>query len=186
MLDYYTIMKEYNISVIYNGSLWSEGIEGYAETLKRRLAFDNLPMGASHAVFAVFIEQMNNMLMYSEEREAHGRLGDEEKKIPKGLFLLGESDVDYFLQSGNVIKSANVARMKERIDFLNSLDRVQLKSYYIEQLKSVNTNPESKGAGLGLIEIAKRASAPIEYSFIPFSDGLQFFTMLVKLRKGKE
>ena len=186
MLGCYNMMKKYNILVIYNGSVWAGGIEGYAETLKRRLAFDELPLSASQSVFSVFVEQMNNMLMYSEEKERCGKPGKGAADVPMGLFLLGEDENTYILQSGNVIKNKNAESVKARIEHLNTLDKKELRQFYRERMKSGNDNPESKGAGLGLIEIARRADAPIEYSFTPFDEGLSFFTMLVKISKGEK
>ena len=71
--------------------------------------------------------------------------------------------------------------MKERIDYLNSLDKQGLRQFHREMVRNENTNPDSQGAGLGLIEIARRATAPIGYSFEPISDGLSFFTMYVEI-----
>jgi len=69
--------------------------------------------------------------------------------------------------------------LKERIDFLNTLDKKELRQFYKEQMKAENDNPESKGAGLGLTEIARRATSKIEYEFIPYGEGLSYFTMYV-------
>jgi hypothetical protein len=77
------------------------------------------------------------------------------------------------------IESAEL--VKNRIEHLNSLDKQELRKYYKEQMKSENTNAESKGAGIGLTEIAKRASKPIEYDFTPYDEGLTFFTMCVTI-----
>jgi len=64
---------------------------------------------------------------------------------------------------------------------LNSLDKQELRQFYKEKMRSDNDNPESQGAGLGLIEIARRATAPIGYSFEPISDGLSYFTVYVEI-----
>jgi hypothetical protein len=74
-----------------------------------------------------------------------------------------------------------VELIKGRIDHLNALDREGLRLYYREQLRSDDPNPDSKGGGIGLTEIARRASAPIEYSFDPYDDGRVFFTMTVRV-----
>jgi hypothetical protein len=51
-------------------------------------------------------------------------------------------------------------------------------------MTSDNDNPESKGAGIGLIEIARRAYGPIEYDFKPYGEGRQYFTMYATVRQG--
>lgn len=185
ILEYYKMLKENNVNIIYSGPIWSEGLDGIAEMLKKRLALDGLPLTASQSVFSVFVEQMNNMLMYSAEKKDFSGspdTGNENSlKVSTGVFILGSEEKTYFLQSGNVMKTSGVNLIKKRIDYLNTLDKKELRQYYKEQLKSENTNEESKGAGLGLIEIAKRASSKIKYDFIPLNDGCTFFAMYVKI-----
>ncbi|MDR1702486.1 MAG: SiaB family protein kinase [Sporomusaceae bacterium] len=178
MLEYYKLLKERNIDIIYNGPVWQNVIESIAATVKKRLELDALPLSSSQAVFSVFIEQMYNILMYSADTEIFEQ---SMKKIPKGMFILGSKGKRYFLQSANVMKNSGAEIMKERIDHLNTLDKEGLRKYYKEQIKSDNCNQQSKGAGLGLIEIAKRASSKIEYSFEPYKEGLVLFTMYITI-----
>ena len=184
MLEYYYMLKKNNINIIYSGPIWADGVEGIGGTLRKRMAFDDLPFSASQSVFSVFVEQMNNMLMYSAEKERFQ--GNDEKQfgVSTGAFILGAQGKTYFLQSGNVVKNEDVELLKNRIDYLNTLDKKELRKYYKEQIKSENDNPNSRGAGLGLIEIARRASSKIEYSFTPVEDGLSFFSMFVIICQG--
>lgn len=181
MLAYYNMLKEKNVNIIYSGPIWADGVEGIGETLRRRLELDALPLSASQSIFSVFVEQMNNMLMYSAEKQSFCHNGQEPLSVSTGVFILGAQEKKYFLQSGNIMKSENVEDVKERIDYLNTLDKGQLRKYYKEQIKAENKNPESKGAGLGLIEIARRANSPIEYEFISLEDGQTFFAMYVEI-----
>jgi hypothetical protein len=181
ILEYSRMLADNNISIIYSGPLWAEGIDGMAEFLQRRLDMDDMPLNASQAVFSVFVEQMNNMLMYSAEKEKqeHHEIGIRETS--RGVFVLGSYDKSYYIQTGNVIKDSSVEILKKRIDFLNTLDKKELRNLYKEQIRSENDNPESKGAGIGLTEIARRASSKIEYEFVPYGDGLSYFTMYVTI-----
>jgi hypothetical protein len=125
---------------------------------------------------------MNNMLMYSEDKQTvKNSEAANASDIPQGIFILGSKNNSYFLQSGNVIKNKNAAYIKDIIDRLNKLDKNGLRQFYKEQLKSDKQNPDSKGAGLGLIEMAKRACAPIEYYFCPYENDYTFYTILVTI-----
>lgn len=185
MYEIYQMFREKNLDIIYSGPIWAEGMEGIADTLRSRLKFDDLPLSMEQAVFSVFVEQMNNMLMYSKDKESFLVSGEQMeegmRKLSKGMFILGVKDKQYFLESGNLVKQESMDLLKERIDYLNTLDKKELRRFYKEQLKKDNTNPESKGAGLGLIEIARRANSPIEYSFRILDQGMAFFTMYVTI-----
>jgi hypothetical protein len=178
ILEYNKLLAEHNISIIYSGPLWAEGIDGMAEFLQKRLDMDDMSLSASQAVFSVFVEQMNNMLMYSAgKKRQESETGV--KETSTGIFVLGSQDKSYYVQTGNVIKNSSVGLLKDRIDFLNTLDKKGLREFYREQMKAENDNPESKGAGLGLTEIARRATSKIEYEFTPYGEGLSYFTMYV-------
>ena len=175
MLDFYNMTKKHDVDIIYTGSLWADGIEGLGTTLRRQMEFEDMSLPASLAVFSVFVELMNNMLMYSiEKMDIEGHPG-----VSKGAFILASKNKIYSAQSGNMIKTDNVEHIKNRIDYLNSLDKPAVRKFYKEKIKEKDVNSDSKGAGLGLIEIARRASAPIEYEFTPCGDDLTFMTISV-------
>ena len=179
IMEYGKLMAEHNISMIYSGPLWAEGIDGMAEFLQKKLNKDDMPLSESQAVFSVFVEQMNNMLMYSAEKEKHEMPETGRAEASSGIFVLGNCEKSYYVQTGNVIKNSSIEILKERIDHLNTLDKKELRQLYRDQMKSENDNPESKGAGLGLTEIARRATSKIEYEFSPCGEGLSYFTMYV-------
>ena len=180
MLQYYNIIKKHNINIIYNGPIWADGVEGIGHTLRKRLEFDELPLVTSQSIFSVFVEQMNNMVHYSADKQQFSlESTGEEFDIATGVFVLGAIDKKYFIQCGNKIKNDQTQMIKERIDYLNTLDKTELRKYYKEKIKAENDNPDSKGAGIGLIEIAKRSSSKMEYSFVPMEDGYSFFTLYV-------
>jgi len=171
MLEYNQMLEDNNISIIYSGPLWADGIEGLAEFLQRRLDKDDMTLTASQSVFSVFVEQMNNMLMYSVETE----------EVPKGVFLMGKHDNTYFLQTGNYMKTSSVGLLKDRIDHLNTLDKQELRQFYKEQRRMENDNVESKGGGIGLIEVARRATSRIDYEFTPCGEGTTYFSIYVTI-----
>lgn len=181
MLAYYNMLRSNNVNIIYSGPIWADGVEGIGGTLRKRLELDALPLSASQSVFSVFVEQMNNMLMYSTDKQRFRSDNQNGLTVSSGVFILGVQGKKYFLQSGNLMKNESVDLIRERIDYLNTLDKVQMRKYYKEQMKAENKNPESRGAGLGLIEIARRASSKISYEFTPMEDGQAFFAMYVEI-----
>ena len=181
MIGWHKMLNDRRISFLYSGPLWTEGITGMAGTLKKYLEFDQITMETSQEIFSVFAEQMNNMLMYSAEKEQFKTSADNFIESPKGTFILGKKEKNYFVQTGNVIKNESAELIKKRIDYLNTLDKKELRKFYKEKMRLKDDNPESKGSGLGFIEIARRISSKIEYSFTPYDEGLAFFTLFVTI-----
>jgi hypothetical protein len=181
MFAYNKMLVDNNITIIYSGPLWAAGIDGMAEFIQSRLDKDELTLSASQSVFSVFVEQMNNMLMYSVDKEQPKGPGKPYMETSRGVFLMGKHENTYFCQTGNYMKTNSASLLKSRIDHLNTLDKQQLRQFFKEQRKLEDTNPESKGGGIGLIEVARRATSKIEYDFIPCENGLTYFTMYVTI-----
>jgi hypothetical protein len=181
MNEYAKMINKLNINIIYSGPMWEDGIKGLAEMVKVHLDHDNLSGSAAKAIFSVFVEQVTNMLMYSAEKQSYSRPDNEPVDVPVGILVLGHKDNVFFIQTRNAVKNENMELIKNRIEHLNTLDKKQLRQYYKEKLRSDDDNPESKGAGLGLIEIARRATKPIGYMFEPCNKSLSYFTMYVEI-----
>jgi hypothetical protein len=124
---------------------------------------------------------MNNMLMYSAEKEIMEQTGEPSREASKGIFAMAVHGSGYILQCGNAVTEGSAKILKERIDRLNALGGGDVRRILKQQLKTVNDNPESRGAGLGLTEIARRATSGIEYEFTPLADGLLYYTIRVQI-----
>jgi len=182
--EYSKMLSDSGVNVIYSGPIWASGIDGLADMMLKRLEFDDVSTTASQSVFSVFIEQINNMMMYSAEKDSKSDNEGNPLEVSKGVFILGVQKDSYFIQTGNLVSNYSAEILKERIDYLNTLDKKELRQYQKERMKVENDNPESKGAGLGLIVVARRATSPIEYNFEPYDDERQFFTMYISIGQG--
>jgi hypothetical protein len=179
-------LAEHDIQVIYSGPIWANGIDGMAEMLLRRLEYDEIPRSASQSVFSAFVEQMNSMLMYSADKERRAGSDGKGSEVSQGVYVFGIKDSSYFIQTGNVVTLHSAEMLKVHLDYLNTLDKKELREYYKQQLRDENENdPKGWESGMGLIEIARRAAGPIEYSFEPLEDGLQYFTMYITIWQGQ-
>jgi len=188
MTEYNGMIKKLNIIMIYSGPVWQDGIKDIADLFQTRLDIDDISGSAAKSIFSVFVEQVTNVLMYSAEKKRFPQPGKDPIDISTGTLILGCKGQTYFIQTENAVKNESAELIKSRIDYLNTLDKKELRQYYKERLGADNDNPESQGAGLGLIEIARRATAPIEYKFEPISESISCFTMYVEIghkRKGE-
>jgi hypothetical protein len=126
------------------------------------------------------------MLMYSAEKETYSQHGQETIDVSMGMLVLVHKDNKFFIQTRNAIKRENLEIIKGKIDHLNTLDKKELRQFHKERVRADNDNPESKGAGLGLIEIARRATAPIRYEFEEIDERLSGFTMCVEIAQEEK
>jgi len=183
MEAYSEMISDLNINIIYSGPMWDDGIKGLAEIVKVHLGNDEVSENAARAIFSVFVEQITNMLMYSAEKISYSQSS---KAVSMGMLVLGHKDNMFFVQTINAIKNESIEYVKEKIDHLNTLDKKELRKYHKQKLTEENDNPESRGAGLGLIEISRRATKPIGYAFKPIDESKSSFTMYVEIASEAE
>ena len=66
------------------------------------------------------------------------------------------------------------------MDELNSASAVQHRLMYMKQLR-YGAISDKGGAGLGLIEVAKKSQSKLDYNFIPANQDLSIFKLCVTI-----
>ncbi len=173
LYDFYELTKDNNIILSYSGPILQEGLEGLAKTLRAKLVADDVDMNKAQSLFSVFVEQMQNISRYSAEKYTEN--GNE---LSYGIFILGTINDGHFIHCGNQVFRKQVEVLAEKIDYINSLNKDELKKYYRER-RRMEPDEGSLGASIGLIEIARRSGNPIQYKFTDVNDEIVFFSMYV-------
>lgn len=93
--------------------------------------------------------------------------------------MITNAEGGYVISVGNVVKEDAKTSLQHRIDELNEMDQDTLKQLYKQTLREGSFS-EKGGAGLGLIEIARKSSDKLVYSFDSLTDSTYFFTFKVK------
>ena len=176
LYDFYQDAKGKNVIFYYCGPVAHAGIEGVAQTLRRNLEYEDAGNLTAQSVFSVFIEQMQNILNYSAERVSKPE--DSENDLRVGVVVIGHENSGYFILCGNKMYSSDVPALSEKLELIRNMNKDELKALYKER-RRMDPAPESKGAGLGLIEMARKGTEPIEYGFLPVDGEFSFFTIRV-------
>jgi len=177
LYDIYQDLKAKNILLCYCGPIAQASIEGVGGTLRRNLELEDASNTVAMAVFSIFIEQVQNVLNYSADKLNKG--AEDENELRVGVVVIGhEGNEGYFVYCGNRIYNSDIPRMREHLELVRSLNKDELKTLYKER-RRMEREPGSKGAGLGLIEMARKSQLPLEYSFTPVDDLLSFFSIKV-------
>ena len=177
LYDFYNELKANRILFCFVGPIAQSSIEGVGSTLKRNLDLEEAGCTAKMSVFSIFVEQVQNILNYSAEKLGESEDLDNELRV--GVVVVGhEENGDYFIYCGNRIYNDDIVKLTEKIELINKLNKDELKTLYKEYRKKGN-EPGSKGAGLGLIEIARRARGPLNFSFERIDEVFSFYSIRV-------
>lgn len=97
----------------------------------------------------------------------------------KESFLIRFYNSKVFIASENTLPNDQVDNLKRKLDDVNKYDRVELKALYKASLEKGEMS-EKGGAGLGLIEMARKTGNKLHYSFMSLDEhSSSFYLMLV-------
>ncbi len=96
------------------------------------------------------------------------------------LFVLSKDSTGYTITTGNYIPISLVATLQSHIERINQSSAEQIKQLYREQLHGGEVSIKG-GAGLGIIDIARRSGEKLVYAFEDTSEDNSFFSLKVKV-----
>lgn len=175
LLKFYNEMTRSRILMTFKGAISQELLVELGALVRNQLRHDD----KIQRIFAVFVEMAQNILHYSAEKDLLQPVG---KEVGVGVIVISEQDDMYSISSGNAVKKADAERLEAQCRYLNGLSKEELKKLYQERRRQAP--PEgSKGAGLGLIDMARKSDKPFEYSLQPLNDETSFFILNISISK---
>ncbi|MGG1663737.1 SiaB family protein kinase [Brevibacillus sp. NRS-1366] len=166
-------LKKNQILISFSGKFSQTLIEELGEAVKKYLETEDIPKKEIYNVFSIFIEQTQNIRNYSSEKTNSFYY---EQILHSGIVIIGREEKGYYICSGNITEGTDIQPLITIIEEIAALNKEELKKRYKEKLKEVLA-PESKSAGLGLIDVARKANYPIEYSVKEVDENLYFFSL---------
>jgi hypothetical protein len=166
-------LQSKGILISFSGRLSQGLIEEYGEAVKKYLEADDRPINQVYHIFSIFIEQTQNIKNYCTYKEASRQA---EQIAQSSIVTIGKSEKGSIICSGNLVENMDLDSLVLYVKMLSTLDKDQLKKLYKEKLKQ-DMSDDKGSAGIGLIEIARKASYPLEYSVTPVDNDLSFFTL---------
>ena len=159
----------------FGGDLSESVLYSLGEVLKMRMQKDETDAGVAKRVFSIFVEQAQNVIRYSADRIVPDGKPDS-ARISSGMIVVGAEGGRFFVVCGNEVGQDEVPRLRARLDHLAGLSSEELKRHYREKLRQP-PDEGSLGGSIGLIEIARRSSAPVEYGFQEIADDRSLFCL---------
>lgn len=159
----------------FRGPMTLKLLESLEGTLKRVVGQKQDDFNTVFKVFAIFVEQVQNVLRYSADKVPSQELGGE--TLGSGVVIIGHGKGGFFVSCGNMIENSNIPNLKEELTKIQSMDKIELKKYFRERRKE-DLQKEQKNAGLGLIEMA-RMGQEIRFGFTPRSESRSLFSITV-------
>lgn len=165
----------------FNGPFSQSFIEDIGEMLRKKMQSESVKLSTILNVFSVAIELMQNIVYYSVEYMPEKTLGEHQTEFRFGTLVIGYEHQHYFILSGNMIDNQHIPKLQEKLLALQNMTKDELKKQYKEQRRNKQREEGSKGAGLGFLEMARKASQPLEFVFQPVDECRSYFSIKVVL-----
>jgi hypothetical protein len=104
------------------------------------------------------------------------RHSDESEHAAMSLVIYSKVTDGYTVTTANVISSSNIEELKRRLDEINRLDTGEIRSVYRQMLSNSEFSNKG-GAGLGLIEMAKKTGNKLDYDFVALDNENAYFIL---------
>lgn len=172
-------LDNHGIFFSFCGPISQNMIVDIGKSLKKKLQLEEAGAATIFKIFSMFIEHSQNIIHYSAEKLIEEQITNENapgKELRFGIIAIGYENNIYFVSAGNLIKNNAVEHFRQKLLKLQKMTKDEMNQYYKELRKHL---PEegSKGAGLGLVEIARKSSLPIEFNFNKIDDDSSFFSI---------
>jgi len=171
-------MQKDNLNYIYRGVFTQNITDGILSLTEANLDKVGEDSKIKKRVFTIMVEGLQNITRHQEIDEK--ALENNET----GIFLIQDINKRYYITTGNPILKKNISNLTEQINKINSLNPDELKQYYKTVLND-NVISDKGGAGLGLIEMARKSGNNLVYDFVNLSDNYSYFYLNTEISQEK-
>jgi hypothetical protein len=171
----YREMERDNVLLSFKGSISAELLSAIYQVVETKLIDLGEDPRKKKKVYHVLVELLQNIYHHMDEMlEAQSGQRD-------AMFMISRSDDGlYHIFTGNFILKEKCGILSERIEKINSMTPEELRAHHVGSLGTTELSDKG-GAGLGIIDIARKSGNRLDYSFHDVSDKYSFFTLLVNV-----
>ncbi|WP_028315289.1 SiaB family protein kinase [Desulfatibacillum aliphaticivorans] len=170
--ELYEEMKSDGVMFCFSGPASQNIVESIGQALRKEMELEQIGMTTIQKVFSIFVEQVQNIVNYSTE---HKQPQDGQREgLKHGVVIVGRLEDKFYIVCGNKTTREQGRKMFKRIKDLQKMDKNELKALY-KKMRRTEPAEDSKGAGLGIIEMFRRASEPPVCRLAPIDNESVFF-----------
>jgi hypothetical protein len=166
------MMKEH-LMFAYRGVVTNENSIPLLMLLEKEMESSEFGFVGRKRLFLFVLESLQNVSRHTS--------GDQHADM--SLVVYSKNDKGYTVTTGNVVPADGSNVLKERLDQINSLEANQIREVY-RQMLSVAEFSNKGGAGLGLIEMAKKTGNKLDYDFVTLDENYSYFILSKTVDEG--
>lgn len=160
------IMMKERLMFAYRGVVTNENSIPLLMLLEREMENSEFGFIARKRLFLFVLESLQNVTRHT----SHDLYGE------MSLVVYSKTDNGYTVTTGNVIPASGTHKLRETLEQINNLDPGEIREVY-RQMLSVAEFSNKGGAGLGLIEMAKKTGNKLDFDFVSLDKDYSYFVL---------
>ncbi len=162
-----------NLEYIYRGEFNIDITDNILSLAEESLKMSEQKLKIKKRVYFVMVEGLQNITRHQD-------LTTDDIPVKPGFFVLQRKKYSYYITTGNLIHKSNIKLLESQIETVQRLNREELNEYYKLHLDGGELS-EKGGAGLGLIEMARKSKGKLSYNFRKINDDYYYFYLLTEI-----
>lgn len=164
----------------YEGEFTEQYLISLTETVEEKLHDLQGTKWLRTIIFCV-IESVQNITHYSAQKVYIAALG---KEVGAGKVSMQYTPPLFSLTASNQVTEIQKERLTTRLNKFNSLGTDELKLLWKELVRT-SSGPDSKGGGIGFVEIIRKTGSPLRFSFTEAGNGIYNFILEINIDTGE-
>ncbi len=157
--ELFILMNQENLGYIYRGKFNQEITDNILKLTETNLQRQEGQSIVKKRIYSIMVEGLQNITRHQDNIN-----NIEKKEEGLGIFVIQKVDSLYFITTGNIVENDAIPNLKSLIEKINGFNKEELKAYY-KQVLSDGSLSDKGGAGLGLIDMARKSGNKLFYNF---------------------
>lgn len=159
------MMKE-RLMFVYRGVVTNENSVPLLMLLEKEMENSEFGFVGRKRLFMFVLESLQNVSRHSNKSQ-HADMS---------LVIYSKTVNGYTVTTGNVLPTSKISDLKSKLDEINSLESKDIRNVY-RQMLSASEFSSKGGAGLGLIEMAKKTGNKLDYDFVHINEKFSYYIL---------
>ena len=166
-------MLNEQIMFVYRGVVTNENSSSLLLLLENEMKSSEYGNIGRKRLFMFVLESLQNVSRHS----------DNNQYADMSIVIYAKSKSGYTVTTGNVIQNDQVDELKSKLENVNNIQTNDIRNVYRQALSEAKISSKG-GAGLGLIEMAKKTGNKLDFDFIPVDDKWSYFILSKTVDSG--
>ncbi len=166
-------MMNENLMFVYRGVVTNENSVPLLMLLENEMKDSEYGNLGRKRLFMFVLESLQNVSRHSDDVQHAGM----------SVVAYSKTGAGYCVSTGNVISNEKIDGLREKLDEVNNLASEEIRGVY-RQMLSHSELSNKGGAGLGLIEMAKKTGNRLDYDFIQIDNDCSYYVLSKTVDRG--